>query len=177
MFMNVLLAAVLAVCVITDVRSRRIYNNIVFPALLTAFAFHVWEAGWAGLGFAAGGFAVGLSVLLVPYLLGGIGAGDVKLLALVGAMKGASFVLAASLSMAICGGIMALGILLLRRDSWDWLRWMITFFYSLRHGVLLTAKGDGAGLATTYPYGVAIASGTVLCWVLNEWGNGPWLSW
>jgi prepilin peptidase CpaA len=177
MFIDLLLVTVLAVCVVTDVRSRRIYNSIIFPTLLTAFVLHVWEAGWSGLGFAAGGFAVGLGLLLVPYLMGGIGAGDVKLLALVGALKGASFVMAAALSMALCGGIMALFILMLRRDSWAWVRWMVTFIYSLRHGVLLSAKGESAGLKTTYPYGVAIASGTVLCWVLQEWGNGPWLSW
>jgi prepilin peptidase CpaA len=176
MVINVLLLTVLAVCVVTDLRSRKIYNHVIFPALMAAFVLHAAHGGWAGIGFAAAGFAVGLGVLLIPYLLGGMGAGDVKLLALIGACKGTSFVLTASLSMMLCGGLIALVLIVIHKEAWAWARYLIMAFYSFRYGVRLTLKGKMDALTTTYPYGIAIAAGTFVCfWSTNEWGNVTWL--
>jgi len=56
------------------------------------------------------GMLVGLLILIIPFALGGIGAGDVKLLGFIGALKGVTFVIYAAIGMGLAGGLMALGI-------------------------------------------------------------------
>lgn len=154
------LLLILTVCVITDVKSRKIYNKVIYPALLLGFGFHLFNSGLEGLSHSFIGFLIGFSLLLIPYIMGGMGAGDVKLLALVGALKGGAFVFESFVYMALIGGAIALGIILFRGGV------MKSFFYSLVNfrykigGSKLLISGS---LNTTYPYGVAIAGGAVLC--------------
>lgn len=95
----------------TDVRSRRIPNWLTVPIFVLGLLYHTLVGGLAGLGNSLAGFAVGLGLLLVPWLLGGGGAGDVKLMAAVGAWFGPKltlFVWIASLGFAL---VMALAVL------------------------------------------------------------------
>lgn len=72
----------------TDLRSRRIPNALTVPSLALALAFHAWFDGWAGLKSGFAGFALGFGTLLVLWLIGGGGAGDVKLMGALGAWLG-----------------------------------------------------------------------------------------
>ena len=96
-----------AAACITDVHSRRIPNWLTFGAAAAAFAFHFAEAGQAGAQQAAAGWVTGLFLFMPLFLLGGMGAGDVKLLAALGAWlgPGAAFWLAIYGSMS--GGVLA----------------------------------------------------------------------
>ncbi|WP_243297122.1 A24 family peptidase [Bacillus litorisediminis] len=164
---DLLLWGVLIVCVITDLRERRIYNKVIYPALVITITLHLIDSGFYGLLMSVQGFAIGMALLLIPYLLGGIGAGDVKLLALIGAVKGTMFVLITAVYMALIGGVLALGVLLFRRGVLVRLK---NIFYSLgglRSGVkipLAIAKDD---YKATYPYGLAIAGGAALSFMLS----------
>jgi prepilin peptidase CpaA len=82
-----IVAACLAALAIAfwDAKLFRIPNVVTFPLLLGGVAYHFWADGWPGLVFSVAGVVVGGTLLLGPYLLGGIGAGDVKLLAAMGA--------------------------------------------------------------------------------------------
>ena len=73
------------VALFTDTRRGRIPNWLTFPALGLGVALHSFVGGGDGLLFAAEGAALGLGLFLVPFLIGGMGAGDVKLLAALGA--------------------------------------------------------------------------------------------
>jgi Flp pilus assembly protein protease CpaA len=157
---DLFLLLILLICVITDVKSRKIYNKVIYPALLIGFIYHFVSGGWEGLSHSFIGFLIGLGLLLIPYMMGGMGAGDVKLLALVGALKGGSFVFESFLYMALVGGIIALGIILFRSGV---LKSLIYFLSSLKSGVRNTAILSKGSLTATYPYGVAIAAGTVIC--------------
>ncbi|MCZ8521586.1 MULTISPECIES: A24 family peptidase [Paenibacillus] len=177
MLTDAVLLAVLAVCVVTDIRSRRIYNLVIAPGLLAALALQTVLGGWGGLMEALMGFAAGLGILLIPYLLGGIGAGDVKLLALVGAFKGTAFVLTASLYMALAGGVMALLVLLLRKGAKMRLQRVYAALCSLRAGVMpsagaLRTSASEGGAPVYFPYGPAIAGGCLLCYAARGWGIG-----
>jgi len=158
MLFNLVLLIILIICVITDLKNRKIYNLVIFPGILLAFGLHAYETGWTGLGFSVLGFLAGLGILLIPYLLGGMGAGDVKLLALIGALKGTSFVLFTAFYMAILGGIIALGILLFRKGL---LKSLLYSFYTKRYGMKMSDFFDKQTLKVTYPYGVAIAGGAL----------------
>lgn len=161
MWSNVLLIILLIICIITDIRERKIYNAVLIPFLLAGLILHTVTLGFSGLENTLIGCLVGLGILLIPYLLGGMGAGDVKLLAVIGALKGITFVLMAALDMALAGGIMALLILIFRKDMKKSLFQFITFIHGFRHGIKVPLMLDKEALKKTYPYGIAIAAGTI----------------
>ncbi|MFP3361714.1 A24 family peptidase, partial [Planococcus sp. SIMBA_143] len=71
---------VLLISFITDVRNRRILNSVTFPAMGIGLLYYTMTLGLEGFLFSGAGLLVGFALLLIPYLLGGMGAGDVKLL-------------------------------------------------------------------------------------------------
>jgi prepilin peptidase CpaA len=98
-----------AACV-TDVRSRRIPNLLTFGAAVAGIVVHVTLSGWSGFLLSVGGWFLGLALFLPFFVLGGMGGGDVKLLAALGAWLGPrdAFFLAIYASMA--GGVMAIAV-------------------------------------------------------------------
>lgn len=91
----------------TDIRTRRIPNVLTFGAAAAALLAHAVAGGAAGLGTAALGWAVGVVVFLPFFLLGGMGAGDVKLLGALGAWLGPWEVLSVAVCASIAGGVLA----------------------------------------------------------------------
>ena len=77
--------AVLVVATVTDIRSRRIPNWLVFPFLLAGLVVSTWVAGWHGLGESLGGMLLGGLIYGLMAMMGGMGMGDVKLCAAIGA--------------------------------------------------------------------------------------------
>jgi prepilin peptidase CpaA len=93
-----------------DVRKRRIPNNLTFPALAAGLILHTIAGGWRGLGDSAlAGLIAGI-VFLMFYLVGGMGAGDVKLMTAVGCLAGLSSLHLVVIATAIAGGVFALAI-------------------------------------------------------------------
>ena len=84
------IAALTLAAIVTDIRSRKIPNWLTVTGLVTAIVFHVATAGFEGLKFSLGGFAVGFGVLFVLWMIGGGGGGDVKLMGAIGAWMGAT---------------------------------------------------------------------------------------
>jgi prepilin peptidase CpaA len=166
MITTLVLIIVLAICIVTDIKERKIYNVVIFPALLIAFILHGFDHGLVGLKTAGIGFLVGFGLLLIPYFLGGMGAGDVKLLALIGSLKGASFVLYTSIYMGIAGALMAVGIILFRSGA---MKAVLYGIQSARSGMKVPIKEGVFNSSYTYPYGVAIATGSLLAILLDGW--------
>lgn len=100
--------AVLAVASFTDLRSRRIPNWLVLPFLIGGIAVSTIWHQWTGLGHSVAGIAVGASIFGILYALGGMGMGDLKLFAAVGAWIWTGQLLFALVLTAIAGGLMAL---------------------------------------------------------------------
>ncbi|MDQ0255750.1 prepilin peptidase CpaA [Evansella vedderi] len=159
---NVVLAIVLLISLITDLMYRKIYNVITFPAILFGLTYHTWINGWEGFLFSGIGFVVGMLLLIIPFALGGMGAGDVKLLAAIGALTGTGFVFATFLYTCIAGGIMALLIILMRKRSKDLIMRIknALTFKSINHM-------DDKELHHAFPYGVAIFIGTLCAYILG----------
>jgi len=101
----------LAACV-TDLRSRRIPNVLTFGAAVAALVYAGATGGWAGLGSATLGWLIGALAFIVPFALGGLGGGDVKLLAAIGAWLGPAGAFWVALYAGVAGGVMALGVAL-----------------------------------------------------------------
>ena len=112
-FLIVLLSSILIAAAIIDVRVRKIPNLLTYPTMVTALAYHFAMNGLDGLIFSAEGMALGIGIFILPYLMGGMGAGDAKLMGVVGAVMGPRGVFVASLATALVGGIMALALMLI----------------------------------------------------------------
>ncbi len=87
----ILVTFVVAVAII-DLRVRRIPNLLVFPAMAVGIVSHVsWQSlgqSWSGASWGLKGVGMGFILLLIPYLVGGMKAGDVKFLMAIGAFVG-----------------------------------------------------------------------------------------
>src|SRR5947207_15853080 len=79
-----------ALCVIADVRTRRIPNVISGSAMLLGITLNTAYMGTAGLLDSLAGLGVTVGVLLWPFAMGGIGGGDVKMMGAIGALLGRS---------------------------------------------------------------------------------------
>src|ERR1700685_4158642 len=109
----------IAACV-DDLRRRQISNWISGSAFASGLVLQTTQHGWRGTGSALLGTLAGAGVFLIFYLLGGMGGGDVKLMAGFGALLGAKRLFEAALWTAGCGGVMALAVIAtgLVRDLW-----------------------------------------------------------
>jgi prepilin peptidase CpaA len=99
---------VLAVATFTDLRSRRIPNWLVLPFLLAGPVVSGLLQGWHGILQSLEGLAVGAAFFGFLALMGGMGMGDVKLCAAIGAWIGPSQMLTALVLTGIVGGLIAL---------------------------------------------------------------------
>jgi prepilin peptidase CpaA len=100
--------------VIEDLSRRRISNWTSGGALAAGLILHFVQKGWLGAWHSLLGAALGFGVFLIFYLLGGMGGGDVKLMAGFGALLGDGKIVPAALLAAIAGGLMAVGYLAIR---------------------------------------------------------------
>jgi prepilin peptidase CpaA len=99
---------VLVIATFTDLRSRRIPNWLVFPFMVAGVAVSGWLHGWSGVGHSLAGWALGGLLFGVLCWMGGMGMGDVKLCAAIGAWVGPAQLMVALVLTGITGGIMAL---------------------------------------------------------------------
>lgn len=97
---------VLAVATFTDLRNRRIPNWLVLPFMLAGIAASGWLHGWHGIGQSFAGLGLGVLIYGFLFWLGGMGAGDVKLCAAIGAWIGPNQLFIALVITAMAGGIM-----------------------------------------------------------------------
>jgi prepilin peptidase CpaA len=111
------LAATVVTAAITDLLSQRVPNWLTLPIAVLALCLHFAEGGMPGLLQSGAGWLAGFSLLIGLYALGGTGAGDVKLLATVGALTGPSRVFSIFLYTALLGGVYALGIVVYSKGA------------------------------------------------------------
>ena len=147
-----------------DVKDRRVPNFLTGPALVFGLALHASFGGWRDLATAAlAGVACGL-VFLVFYLAGGMGAGDVKLIAAVACIAGLQRVGHLLILTALAGGAMAL-LLVLVRGRFRETAANVGALFAHHREKGLTPHPELNVLNTRtlrLPYAVAIATGSVL---------------
>ena len=102
------LLAVLLVSSVTDLAWHRIPNTLLLSALVLALILQASGDGLDGMLAAAGGLLVGLAFLMPLHVMGGMGAGDVKLLGVVGAFLGPWGALVAGAAALISGAILGI---------------------------------------------------------------------
>jgi prepilin peptidase CpaA len=166
---KVLLFGVLIIAVITDIRSNRIPNWLTFPAMIMGLGLNYISAGAHGLLFGIEGLFLGIGLFIIIYILGGMGAGDVKLMGAVGAMLGPQMVLWAAFYTAIIGGIYALAVIAFHPRT----KTTRTALIETIKGVIYSKslkynKPNNGEIPPKLCYGVAIAIGTIAAVILTS---------
>ena len=95
------------VAAVTDVRTFKVYNVLTIPLMVSGLAYHGIVDGGNGVIQSMCGILFGVAILLVPFLMGGMGAGDVKLLAAVGAWLGMPLTLYVFIASGLASGVCA----------------------------------------------------------------------
>lgn len=156
--------AVALIAVLFDLRTRRIPNSLTFGAAGLAVCYSFATVGWSGLVHSVAGWLTALALFGPFFALGGLGAGDVKLAAAIGAWLGPFDALWMSLYSMIAGGVLGVVVALATgyfRKAIDNVRmllmhWRIMGIRPLPEMTL--AHGRGPRL----PYAVPIATGALL---------------
>jgi prepilin peptidase CpaA len=167
-------ASVATAGAVHDLSSRRVPNRLTGGSLVCGLGLHLLLGGPRGLGSAAAAGLLGGSAFLVFYLAGGMGAGDVKLMAAVGCLTGWMPLPRVLLVTVICGAMMALGIALQQQRLRQTLAntWMLAGHHQ-QHGLrahpMLHRAAPGA---LRMPYAVPIAVGCVVSMGLELWRRG-----
>ncbi len=162
-------AAFLFLAVESDVRRLRIPNWLTFPAFFGALALAFASSGLPGLGSALAGAGVAFGVLLVPYALRWLGAGDVKAAMVMGALFGRETFLLMLFWMVLVGGCLAIALVVVKGGLRDLLR---RWFESARHTVFLRrptyfGPAPGSPAAAGLPFAVAMGLGATVYHVLG----------
>ena len=147
-----------------DLRTRRIPNYLTLGTAVAGLAYNCMSQGLPGLVNGLLGMLLGFACLILPYLLGGMGAGDVKALAALGAWLGPKLTLLLFCYMGIAGGVLALGYLVWTGSLWEKIKQSWTFLLYMilsRPGVRVKTPSP-AQLTKGIPYGVAIAVGMTI---------------
>ncbi|HJV26059.1 MAG TPA: prepilin peptidase [Aromatoleum sp.] len=165
----------LAASVLTDIRARKIPNQLIVATLISALAFQALakpgdsflaaDGGAIGLTSALAGIAVGFAALFPLYALRAMGAGDVKLMMMVGAFLGPLQTLGVVVLTFAAGGVLALVMALWQRS---FKQLAINLRFMLTTSAVSAATGNSPRFeplqqtAGRMPYAVAIAAGTLL---------------
>ena len=181
---NLILIILLITAASFDVKKNKIPNFITFPLIIVGLILNIIMNGFGGLTFSLTGFAFGLAIFFIPFALGLMGAGDVKLMAAIGALMGFKFTVLSTLYTAAAGLIVVFGYLIYKNKIFSYFR---KYFVAIIRTILINIKfKDNSTLGNKLkryayysaapnetneklyvPYGLAIALGTLF--VL--WGN------
>ena len=160
-----LLSSVLVVAAVIDGRKLKVPNWITFPLIISGWVFSAVCFGWAGLGWSLVGTGVGLGLLLPAYSIGGMGAGDVKLLAGVGAWVWGTDTFYAFCVSSVIGGVIAIAMVLIRgkwhHHFYQFLG-IVTEIVTIQNpDTLSTLAAERKSTMMLLPYGIPIALGTI----------------
>jgi prepilin peptidase CpaA len=161
---HIFVGVVLAFACVSDLRTRRIPNALTLSAVAGALLFHLITGGMSAAGWSLAGAFLGAGLFFPMFALRGMGAGDVKLLAAVGAWLGPSQVAVAALATSLAGGVIAIVVALghgylkaAALNLWMLLtHWRVNGIRPVEHVTLHGTRGPR--LAYAFP----IAIGTVV---------------
>jgi len=183
-----ILIALIVAALYFDLTRKRIPNFLTLPAIAWGLISYTVIDGFSGLWFSFAGLLVGLAIFFIPFAMGGMGGGDVKLLGAVGALQGWQFVLAAGILTAIAGGVISLVYLIVTGRLLRVLKKMAgfvlapffsTLYYNFklilfnRISIFFATHPSEADEQVRMPYGAAIAAGVLLFLAMNlfPWGE------
>jgi prepilin peptidase CpaA len=173
---QILLGILVAIAAVFDVRYRRIPNWLVLSGIIVGFAWNVYSSDhwWSGLLQSSKGLGLGFILYFPLYLIRARGAGDVKLLAAVGAITGWSNCVWIFLLTAVLGGVIALILLMFRgrvRHTFFNVGWMVQDLLHLRAPYKSSEELDvTSNKGMRLPHGAMIAVGVLAFIFITKYG-------
>jgi prepilin peptidase CpaA len=157
---TLLILAAASVSVVSDLRERRVYNVVTMPAMAAGLVLNALRDGPSGLLWAMAGLLLAAALFLIPVALGGMGAGDLKLVAALGALGGPGYAFWCVAFACLAGGVFAFAVLVARRR-----------FFEVAGGMALAAytrQPLQADSGIRLPYALPIAVGAVAALLLRS---------
>lgn len=146
-----------------DLLYSRIPNLLTYPFMVGGILYHTSMEGLEGFVFSLEGLGLGIALLLVIYLAGGMGAGDVKLMGAIGSFLGPAGVFKAFLISAAIGGLYAVLLIVINGKSGEYMNKIVcSFKYFLFTRTVGVMSPPLNGAVPRMRYGVAVAIGTAL---------------
>jgi prepilin peptidase CpaA len=165
MELQVVLVLLVAIAAVYDLRFRRIPNWLVLTGLALGVGLNSFLSQWTGARASLLGICLAFGIYFPLYLLRGMGAGDVKLMAAVGAIAGPANWFAIFIISALLGGMVAIILLLVRGRLLNSL-WNIVFLLqrvsSLKAPYAREELDISSPKSLKLPHGVVIAGGSML---------------
>ncbi len=157
-----------------DIRSRRIPNALVGPALALGLSLHLAMDGWRGLLSSFAAVCIAGGIFLIFFIAGGMGGGDVKLIAALASIVGLGYTGYLLVFTALAGGVMGVGLALLHGQLRQTFFNMSALASHHRHQGLSPHPDLNIKNIHTLrlPYGVAIAIGSLLTLYLHTTQGG-----
>ncbi|MEZ6095612.1 MAG: A24 family peptidase [Pirellulaceae bacterium] len=154
-----------------DGKELRVPNKITYPMIIAGWiysmiAYQMGGQGWyVGLGWSLAGTAVGLATLLPAYSIGGMGAGDVKMMAGIGAWIYCTDTFYAFCVSAVAGALLSIGMIVWAkqgRKHWNQFMYIFNEIITVRNPETLSQiAAERKTSMRLLPYGIPIAIGTV----------------
>ncbi|NWL75548.1 hypothetical protein DM872_01585 [Pseudomonas taiwanensis] len=157
LFVVVLLLGLMGYAVVSDLRHHRIPNRLVLLGLLLGLADQAYFSGLAGFGSGMAGALCSFAIFIPIYALGGMAAGDVKLMAMVGAFCSPGGAVWAALLSLIAGGFCGILLVVLRGQLKQTL---VRYWLMLKVRTYLVPGADDVA-GRPFPYAIAIFLGTL----------------
>lgn len=172
--MNFYLVVILLLIIISmyDILYQKIPNAFTVAIAALSIIYMTVNFGPHGLLISIAGLFLGMALLIIPYAMGGMAAGDVKLMGAVGAVLGPTGIVIAFLYTAFAGGLYAMGLMLAGKAGTFPRRLseaLITFFLTRQIVYQRAVSPEQSGKLC---YGVAIAAGSILYIALEISGKG-----
>jgi prepilin peptidase CpaA len=159
-----------------DYSERRVPNWLNAAIAAAGLAAQAWYFGWAGVGNGLLGLLVGFGLLIIPWLMHGMGAGDVKLLMAIGVWLGPSWTAISFCVGAIAGGLIAVVMILSSGRLWNAYGNLATIVCKVSHrDTIFSEFGSAKSFGETsqlLPYGVPLTIGTLLVFFGRQWVLG-----
>jgi prepilin peptidase CpaA len=166
-YLSIFLIIVLLIALAIDMRSYKIPNLITYPTMAAALILHTALNGASGLLFSFLGLVAGVGIFFLPFSLGFMGAGDVKLIGAVGAALGARGVFNACIFTTLAGGILAMTLLVLHNRNFKFIKsYAAAFNASIGERRVINVSSAATEKKPKVYYALAIAVGTIytMCW-------------
>ncbi|MFC1595691.1 prepilin peptidase [Candidatus Margulisiibacteriota bacterium] len=177
---NIILLSLVLWATYSDIKTRKIPNKLtingMLAGILIAMLVFAWQSGsfnpgglWQGFISGFGGCLVALMLGVIPFAVGGLGGGDIKLLMLIGAFTGPVIALWTVLYTALAGGVVAVLFLIKRVIKKESL--FGDFVKKLKeykdHYVYQTELPKDSASGEKFPYSIAILAGLLMAFFLR----------
>ncbi len=160
---DILVLIVLSMSLFTDLKDNKIKNIVVYPFMLIGFILNIINNGITGGLSSIYGILIPILLLMILFIMGALGAGDIKLFSAIGAIKGDSFIIKTMVASFLCGGILAIIFMLFRKNGRERLVYLITYIGLIfLTGDIIPYTNKSNNKANKFPFALAIFSGGII---------------